>query len=701
MNIQKNTLIAKFKDYRYNTPNNAVPNGPVCGNGDIGVAMDAGNDCARLWIGKNDFWCYNPFQYKGGVRCAGMVSLLLRDMHRAAFSAWQDAACAVVGADFAKDGVCAHLTATAPRGNKLVLMELSCEGGALEYDLRLDTPSSDPMAWIERESAEGRMRLTKAYTRNGVDYPCIAALELVAYQGELSGRLEAGEKACFVLAVVTDADAPQNCVAMATELADAVNADTAAALRAASDAWWDEFWSASQVSLPDHPDVEHYWYLSHYIMACCSDPESYAPGLFGNFITSDTPNWGGDYHLNYNHEAPFWGLCSSNHVAEADAYHRPVLEYVDRARQNAREQLDCRGLYSKVGIGPRGYECSALFNEDGSPDEVHPYYGQKSNSIYAGINFIMRYYYTMDEDYLREIAYPYLREVGLFWVDYLRYENGRYVDYGDCVHESHDGNDMNPVLTLGLLRTTLRALIDMSGRLSVDEELRAQWQDRLDKLSDYSTHEMEGREVFRYTERGMAWWDNNSLGVQHIYPGGAITLDSDARMLKLATDTLEVMGRWEDYNAFPTFYTAAVRIGYDPDVILTQMQKQLKLHGYANGFVYYGGGGIECCSTVPSAVNDMFVQNYAGKLRLFPVWNRAHDASFENLRAYGALLVSGAVSGGEVQPAKIVSEKSVHVCIVSPWESGAKVLLGGEVVSEGMQPEFDAMAGGEYTVVKA
>ena len=33
--------------------------------------------------------------------------------------------------------------------------------------------------------------------------------------------------------------------------------------------------------------------------------------------------WEGDYHLNYNHMAPFYGLYSSNHIEQADPYHAP------------------------------------------------------------------------------------------------------------------------------------------------------------------------------------------------------------------------------------------------------------------------------------------------------------------------------------------------------------------------------------------
>jgi hypothetical protein len=42
------------------------------------------------------------------------------------------------------------------------------------------------------------------------------------------------------------------------------------------------------------------------------DPE-FPQGLFGVWTTDDDPRWAGDCHLNYNYQAQFYGLYSSNH----------------------------------------------------------------------------------------------------------------------------------------------------------------------------------------------------------------------------------------------------------------------------------------------------------------------------------------------------------------------------------------------------
>jgi hypothetical protein len=69
---------------------------------------------------------------------------------------------------------------------------------------------------------------------------------------------------------------------------------------------------------------------------------------------------------------------------------------------------------------------------------------------------------------------------------------------------------------------------------------------------------------------------------------------------------------------------------------------------------------------VPATINEMLMQSYEGVIRLFPCWNKKSDASFTNLRADGAFLVSAELKDEEISSIKIQSLKG-RVCNV---ESG-------------------------------
>ncbi|MGN1346999.1 MAG: glycosyl hydrolase family 95 catalytic domain-containing protein, partial [Eubacteriales bacterium] len=596
-----------------------------------------------------------------------------------------------------------HLTACAPYTQSLITIRAEAKKGDLPIKFALKPLADEPLADCLAETNGNLLKITKDYVREAEWETKSAAAGKVLGWKNTDGVLREGEEATLVVSVHTNHD-EDDYISKAESDISGINEKQLEEYRASHLKWWEDFWNTSGISVPSEEKIEKFWYGSHYLMACCSKTGKFAPGLFGNWITTNQPNWNGDYHLNYNYEAPWWGVYSSNKVSLSDPYDKPLMDYIPQARINARERLANEGIYCKVGIGPMGLESSRMYNSDGTEAIDRPYWGQKSNSAYAAINMIMRFYSTWDKDYAEKYALPYLTEVADFWEDYFVFEDGRYVIYRDCIHESgSDPRDFNPILTLGLLRSVFRALIDISEYLGKCEERREKWNHILTHLSGFPVMERDGRTIFRLTERGYDWCDGNSLAVQHIFPSGAIGLSSDEELLKISRDTVTAMNRWSDYNAFATYYTAAVRVGYDPAVIIENLNRQIDTHSFNNFFIYYGGGGIECCSAVPTCVNEMLFQSHEGVLRFFPVWDKNKDASFDKLRGYGAFVVSAELKNGVIGDIEMFSEKGRPCSVLCPWESGMTVLANGTAIScetktarDGVVYTFATEAGKSY-----
>lgn len=397
----------------------------------------------------------------------------------------------------------------------------------------------------------------KEYDAKGCDWPCRAA----SITGVLDGKglgldLEEGQSAVFATVLYTNQESMDYEKRCEEELAK-LNGETLLQLKRVHEEWWRDFWEESSISIPSEPLSERYWYLSHYLMACCCESGKYAPGLFGNWVTTDEPAWCGDYHLNYNYEAPWWGLFSSNHISLSDPYDQPLLDYMPKSEQAARRKLDCSGLYTLVGIGPRGLRTAALETKDGK-DDVN-YWGQKSNAAYAAINMLMRFYYTYDRDYAVGTAYPYLDKTADFWLDYLKWDGQRYVIQNDSIHENpasargvfdwaddnvpDHSDDCNPILSLGLLRTLFRGLLDICETFGLETEKREKWRHVLEHLSDFPTMERGGRTVFRLTESGMEWNDGNSLAILSV-----LKKDNQDRLSSQSTETSHDKRRYWIWN---------------------------------------------------------------------------------------------------------------------------------------------------------
>jgi alpha-L-fucosidase 2 len=335
---------------------------------------------------------------------------------------------------------------------------------------------------------------------------------------------------------------------------------------------------------------------------------------------------------------------------------------------------------------------------------------QKSNGAYSCVPLAMQWYATYDLDFGKR-AYPYVKGVATFWENWLKFEHGQYNDYFDPIHEE-SGDDVNGLLSLGLVRMLMNLALDLSQELGVDADRREKWSHIRDHLALYPTctvrdlpetfwprhlprnDEILNLPIFRYTEKGTPWWQDNTLGIQHIYPAGGLGLDSPPELLQRARNQIQVMNRWVDFNGMNSFYAAAARVGYDPQVILPEMSSMLEKLAWPNGMIRGNPHGMEHQSIVPNAIQEMLLQSHEGVLRFFPCWPREMDARFGTLRARGAFLVSAELKDGLVGQVRIVSEKGRDCTVQNPWP-GRQVNL----VRNGKKAE--AVRGDRFTLKTA
>lgn len=481
-------------------------------------------------------------------------------------------------------------------------------------------------------------------------------------------NLAPGKSAIVVTAILSDLDTKgMNPLVSAKALVAGLTTEQIAANTTAHRQWWRDFWGHSFVEIPDKT-IEQCWYSSWYIMGSCSRAGKVAPGIWGNWLTVDNPMWHGDFHLNYNFQAPFYGLYSANHTDVTLPFYDAMNQSIPLGRKFAQSK-GWKGIHLPVSIGPGGM----------TPHGEELDLGQRSNAVYAALLFIWHWQYTQDKEWLESTGYTYLRETAAFWEDYLKVENGRYVIYNDSIHEG-SGSDMNPILSLGLVKILFRNMISISEVLGVDADKRTKWRDIVEKLSAFPLQEKDGKTVFRYTERGTAWWGDNTLGIQHIFPAGAIGLDSDPKLLETSHNMINAMDRWRDFNGSSSWYVACARVGYDPKKILAELNNMYTHHALPNKLLNFGGGGIENVSPA-LAVTEMLMQSHEGVIRFFPCWPRDQDARFGTLRTNGAFLVSAEVKGGIVSGVVVTSEKGGDCTIQNPWPGKTvRIIRNGKLV---------------------
>ncbi|MCX5653668.1 MAG: hypothetical protein NTY65_03330 [Planctomycetota bacterium] len=678
------------------TPSRGAADGPLLGNGDLGAVISGAPEAQRFWISKNNFWRLKDGHRLGGPRLFGGLEINIPALAGATYLIEQQIHPAITTSRFTKDGTTVTMRSCVAATEDFLLVEIAVEGKPVDVETRLwAAPGRGSKEDLGRKGAV--LWATKAFAED-VNIPTAAACALTVTGGKViipewepvaaasnppPGKkqppkaksqpgpkftLQPGRKVTVAVAMQSSFDSKDPLVA-AQQMALGLNAEKANKLLEQHTRWWREFWAHSLVEIGD-PVLEQRYYLSSYVMGSSSRNPDFPPGLFGLWVTDDDPRWAGDYHLNYNFQAPFYALYSCNHLEQADPFHAPVLDFMERGRSCAKTLLNIRGVYYPVGIGANGIQTSA----------PGTFLGQKSNAAYCLVNIAMRWYHTYDKEYAKTL-YPFVLEVANFWEDYLKFEGGRYVIYDDSVHEG-SGPDFNSIVSLGLVRTTFELATEMSTALGVDAGRQEKWRHILKHLSKFATQEEDGATVFRYTEKGVAWNNRNSLGIQHIYPAGAIGLDSDPKLLEISRNTVRVMNRWIDGNGMNSFFPAAVRVGYDSETILQKLREMIEKVGGANGFTRGNVHGIENCSIVPNTINEMLCMGHGHVLRVFPVWPKSKDARFVNIRAWDAFLVTSELKGGEVQYVKITSERGRKCTLVNPWPGHSVRLYRNDKKSE-------------------
>jgi hypothetical protein len=697
-------------------PSEKVTDGILLGNGDIGVVISGEPSLQRFWLSKNDFWKAKRIFPNASPCLMGGIDVSIPDMKAASYYSEQQLYEAQAVSIFSTPQTKVTIKSWVAATDHVLVINFSCIGRSVPVKLDLWAKTGHESS-VDQGMDDSVIWVTRKFNSDDLDWHTEASVAMRCLtENNNEFVLEQGNTVTLVACFITNHDSedyfPHSC-----QTVKEINENVVQDLRSRHDNWWKDFWRKSLIEIDDKM-IEKFWYGSHYIMASCSRNKQFPPGLFGNWITTDNPGWAGDYHLNYNYQAAWWGAYSSNHIELTEPYDTPLIQYMPNGRENAQNFLGTRGIYYEVGIGPKGLP--TVLTE--TPYEAgHLFLGQKSNATYCAVNMLMRFDYTYDLHYGKEIVYPFLIELANFWEDYLRFEENRYIDYKDAIHEvetwtefhtdeewARGFEDKNPILSLALIRRLFNGLLILSEELGMDEERRDKWLHITLNISEYPTMEKEGKTVFRLTEQGLDWFESNTLEIQHIWPAGGITLSSDPELLTIARDTITILNRWNDYNGFPTIFTAAVRVGYDPEVVLVNLRKQCMENSFANLFIFFGGGGIECCSAVPTAINEMLLQTHEGIIQLFPVWPKRRDARFKSLRAVGAFLVSSEQLDGVVTFIEIESEKgrickvfnpwSAHSCVVKEITDNQEVIIPS--ILEGRILTFNTKVGRIYKIVR-
>ena len=650
--------VARFQG-SWNSPPTTLNTGetvdaPLLGNGDVGVAVGGSIDDQTFYLGKNDFFSTAT----NAIEPLGRIVLAVPGLAGSSYHVVQNIARAQVEGTYTLGSETLSSTSWVSATENLFITTLRVSGSSPQA---ATVTLQDGHGNAPTSSSSGRV-LNADVQAGTVSAPgnpqARVSATVLGERANLSGNqinLTLKPNVTYTVAAAIESSHDTSAYQSVTQsMASSLSTDSLGRLYAAHEGWWREYWSQSFIQIPDQT-VEKSWYGSLYLLGSVSRAGKYAPGLWGNWITGDM-NWNGDYHTNYNYEAPFYAALSTNHIAQMASYDAPVLAWIPRGEAEAAAN-GYQGVLYPVGLSPNGTTA------------IDAMYNQKSDAVNLASDMVMEYEYSRSASYARKVL-PYLEQVGRFWQNYLTWDatTGAYEIENDAPQEGDVYPQTNSILSLGLVHLLFQGLIDMSSALGVNSSALPTWQHIDSKLAPLPTMTRGGQTVFSETSQGAGWVaDGNDIAIQAVYPGLQIGLDSSADLLQTAQNTITQLDNWNSDNSPATLYAAAAIVGYNPSTLMDELHDEATNRSYPNMAVHHYGGGVENLNVTTSGLDEMLLQSFQNDVKVFPDWPAGSNAKFGDLLAYGDFLVSSSIRDDAVQYVQTVSQAGGSYTFTNPW----------------------------------
>lgn len=503
---------------------------------------------------------------------------------------------------------------------------------------------------------------------------------------KISGRV--------AIAVVTSLEA-ENPIEEATRLAVATLKEPADKIWTQHLGWWNDFWGRLFVDA-GQPYLNALYHMSLYELGISSRgkrPVKFNGAL--NLWDENTRMWGAPY-WRHNQTETYLQCYAANQVELADNFHDWIAAVRPEAVKAARKYFQVDGAYYPEVMNHNFTVADP--EKSVKPDGI-------DYILSCGVEYALmlwnRYTYSLDKSFLAEKAYPVIRDVAEFYVGYGKLgPDGLYhVSPALCWEELPLGRDTHS--DASAWRAVFAVAVEAAGILGVDKEKQPAWKDRLAKAPPYPVSDGMFSTVWRDdgTPSPVDHFQWGLPNISGIFPYGVIGLDSPAALRKIAAETLSRY-RFNADAGHEFLPVAAARLGnaeWWRAVMFQYIQYfQVFDQGLLHYYNIYGqkeiGPGVasagmhpylEASGILGTAVNEMLLQSYDGKIRVFPAVPARWPARFI-LRAAGSFLVASEHRGKAgipyiaVQP---VGGEPRTCSVVVPWDQGADLLEGGKRVT--------------------
>lgn len=238
------------------------------------------------------------------------------------------------------------------------------------------------------------------------------------------------------------------------------------------------------------PELESlFFHYGRYLLISASRPGGSAANLQGLWNKEFRPPWSSNYTININTQMNYWPA----EIANLSEMHQPLLQFIQNLSKTgtitAQEYYRAKGWVAHHNTDIWGLSNAVGDRGDGDPNWANWYMGGN----WLCQHLWEHYQFTGDKGFLKDIAYPVMKEAALFCFDWLIEKDGYLITSPSTSPEAAfvtaDGKRYSvteaATMDIAIIRDLFTNLIEASQELNFDKKFREQLIKKRDKLLPY------------------------------------------------------------------------------------------------------------------------------------------------------------------------------------------------------------------------